>query len=78
MKEAPKLNKALGVSLKEFRKSKGYSMSFIASIFDINRQNVYNWEKGISPIPLNKLLAIMQTFNLSLHVIDGKILIKEE
>lgn len=66
------LNKPNVNRLKEIRKSNNLNQSEFAKIFNISQQTLSNWEKGITDINLDTLIAISDTFNISIDYILGK------
>ena len=53
-----KKNKTIGEIIKEFREKKKITQKEIASILNVSRITIYNYENDKTPIPINNLLTL--------------------
>ncbi|KAB8151783.1 helix-turn-helix domain-containing protein [Kordia sp. TARA_039_SRF] len=66
--------KQIGVNIKSIRKSNGLTQSELASRLGITRQQVANYEKGDSSIPLSSIIKMSDIFNISIdNLVKGSL-----
>lgn len=58
--------------IKEIRKANKINQTEFAKKFNISQQTISNWENGITDIDTESLIAISNTYNLSIDYILGK------
>ena len=65
-----KKNKTIGEIIKEFREKKKISQKEIASILDVSRITIYNYENDKTPIPINNLLTLKDILDIPDNCIE--------
>lgn len=64
--------KKLGKNLKKLRKDQGLTQEQFGELFGLTKSAIVNYETGIRKIPIDVLLQISYTFNVSLDELTTK------
>lgn len=59
-------------NLRKVRENHNIKQKDIAEMFNVKPSTVSGWETGIDPIPLKRLIAYVNHFNITLDYLFGK------
>ena len=57
--------KPINEKLRDVRKGNKYTQEYIAEYLDTNQAMIWRYEKGITPIPLDKFKKLCQLYGIS-------------